>query len=464
MKKIVIEDGFNYLTTLGSKLKKPIGGFFTGKWAKNTTFKQVPRDLTKAEDFIDIEKIDAAYEKEGYFRRVCNRITELFFKRKYVIKSRSKRNAKLIKTKINEIEEYSGKSFILILSEILLDLLKYGNAFVYKYRTLTKPTIGRSWNKGSKKEKPIIALFPLSASDVIFDINNKKTKDVIKRFAIKSNTGETLTMPVESVIHFKVYAGAGELLGNPAVGPSIGDIISLRRIEENMELLVFNYAIPFFHVIIGDPDHPVNKADELITKSTIEDMPMNGIFVSDYSTKVEAVSSRNATIDIQPIAEHFKKRILATLASSLVEMGESDTTNKSTSLTVSRITQDVAKYYQMIIEEFLNFLFMKPLMHELKIDTTDDNKKVTFVFPEIDLDELLALENMDLLLFNSNVITFEEVRQQLGYNPMTPSEIERTKFNLFPGKSKETTPQISNNVTPENQNGKKSTKSEPVNK
>lgn len=454
--------GINYLQTIN---RKPTGDLFYSSKSINKNFK-VNRSFNSIEDSLDTETIDKAYNLEGYFRRILDRFLELIWKRGYTFKSSNKRALKYVNKRIAEIAKYSNKTVALSLLQITLDLLKYGNAFLFKFRSPNFPVSGRLWNKKNKVYYPIVSLINIRANEIIAELKDTVTKSYIKKYIITTDKYK-LSINPDDMLHFKIYNSSGDIFGNAIVTPVISDIRALRRIEENVELLVFDYSIPFFHAKIGTPETGTQKGEIEAAKQWIENMPLNGIFTTDYRLDIEAVSSRQAVIDIQPYLQHFKLRIFGELGSSAVEMGESDTTNKSTSLTVNRITQDRAKFFQLIIEEIINKYLLEDILKEGKFNTSDPKNLVYFKFLEIDLDELIALESHGLNKFNNNTITFSELRQELGKEPLTKKEMQELRSILFgeidpwATAAKNTS---ENKAHPENQYGKKSAPTPAVNK
>jgi len=465
MQVLIDSYGTRFLRSLQSTNRKPTGELYYGSKSINNTF-STDRSFNSIEDSLDTELIDQAYTMEGYFRRILDRFMELIWKRGYTFKSSNKRALKYIKKRFAEITKYSGKSLTLCLLQTTSDLLKYSNAFLFKFRSPAFPVSGNAWNMKTKTIYPIVSLINIRANDIIAELKQTTSKSYIKKYIITTEKYK-LSIKPEDMIHFKIFNSSGEIFGNAMATPIIPDIRALRRIEENVELLVFDYSIPFFHAKVGTPETGTEKGEIPAVRAYIESMPLNGIFTTDYRVNLEAISSRQAVIDIHPFLEHFKKRIFGGLGSSAVELGESSTTNKSTSLTVNRITQDRAKFFQLIMEEIINKYLLEDILKEGRFDITNPRNLVYFKFLEIDLDELIALESHNINAFNNNTITFSELRQRQGEEPMTEQEMQQLRSVLFAGIdpwSIAAANTSENKVHPENQYGKKAAPTESKNK
>ena len=441
------------------------------------TYKNLPlfnnmqkRQTYLVEDILNIKDIDAAFENEGYFRRIVSRYLELFWKREYTITGNKKVRVKWVENRLFELEQNSKEPLNELFKQISLDLFKYSNAILFKYRSSTKKyrVSGKKWNNGSKDINPIITVFPIPIRGLAAEIKQSSTGSKLMRYTYMMPNGVILRLPTEDTIHFKLYSAPGDVFGAPMVGPVIEDIKALRRIEENVELLVFQYAIPFFHVRVGDDNFPAETNDINIVSDDIDQMSVSGMLITGHRVQISPVSASQAAIDVQPYLKYFKDRILGTLGSSAVEMGEGATSNRSTSLTIDRITQEVAKYAQDSFEEFINKYLIRELLLEggFKIKTPDD--MVYLKFKELDLDQLIQMQSHYLNLFNNEVLNHDEVRIKMGLKPMTKQQLDKTRYFLFPTKGNigvegNIDGSVENTLHPENQYGKKKSKGEPQN-
>jgi hypothetical protein len=118
---------------------------------------------------------------------------------------------------------------------------------------------------------------------------------------------------------------------------------------------------------------------------------------------------------------------------------------------------DKIKAYQSIMETFIDEFIFAELLREGGFDPVlNPDDIVSFRFKEIDMDNKIKKENQAIQKFNNNAITHEELRMEIGMDPVTDEG--RLYFNMVTAsleKLRASSNSVDNAAQPENQNGKK---------
>jgi hypothetical protein len=200
------------------------------------------------------------------------------------------------------------------------------------------------------------------------------------------------------------------------------------------------------------------KESDLV-RNTIEYMPSGGIFVSDHRHKIEAIGSEGKALKIKEYLEYFKKRVYAGLGVSPMDMGESDTANRSTANALSKIAIQDVEALQRNIKTFIETYVISELLAEggYQDAILDPDKMVYIKFGAVDKEEKIKLENQVLQLWLNNLLSETEARVKLGERPIAEKDKEELYQILYPKNPGTAALNMSNNVSrPENQHGQKS--------
>ena len=165
-------------------------------------------------------------------------------------------------------------------------------------------------------------------------------------------------------------------------------------------------------------------------------MPLDGIIITNERTAFKAIGAEGKAIDVSPYLQYYERRVFTALNTSEAMMGRGSSRQNADSM--EGLQHDTVKYFQKMISIFIeNCVFNEILLEGgfNPIFTPDD--WVSFEFNEINLDTKVKMENHELVKFQDNAITFEEMRRAIGkgtegvdesrlYTNMitTPSEIE----------------------------------------
>jgi hypothetical protein len=230
------------------------------------------------------------------------------------------------------------------------------------------------------------------------------------------------------MVHMYYDRKEGFAWGTPYIIPVLDDIRTLRRMEENVEMLTLAHLFPLFQYIVGTEDHPAEVYEDGTTevdliKAEIENMPTEGSIVTPERHKIETLGAQGKALDAKKYLEHFEARVLAGLGISEIALGRGGTANRNTAAVIDKGLQDRCKDFQDVIEGFVTEYLFKELLLEggFKIDETEENM-VKLVFNEIDLETQIKAENHAVFKYEHDVITESETRELLGKDPITEEQ------------------------------------------
>jgi hypothetical protein len=373
-------------------------------------------------DFAEIGRI---IDTESFARRAFRTKKNLFLKEGYSFVGRNPERIRYIKKRIEQIELASGVPFQILISQLVSSIVRQQNALLVKVRN-DQISGGRIRKVGSKELKPVAAYFPMPMETL--RIKRNEFGDIVK-YAQNLPGKEEKEFNPEDIIHFYLDKREGFSVGTPILVPVKDDIRALRRIEENVELLVYQHLFPLFHYQVGTEDAPAaTYADGMtevdVVRMRIAEMPSDGCWVTPERHNITPLAASSSPVAVEKVIAHFKQRIFSGLGVSSVDMGEGGSANRSTAQTLSRNLVDdtkadqaefAAQFYAYIIQELL-------LESTFEEDTLfEEENKVYLKFNEIDFESLLAKENHYTDIFLKNVITHSELRESIGREPFEGS-------------------------------------------
>ena len=387
-------------------VEDPTGKFSGPRYVQNIyRTKLTQRNVQFYKPEYDLPMIANAIQLDGLLRRATNIFVEHILKNGYEAVSKTDRIQKHVNRRIREIESLTGVSFYETIEAITTQLVTYGNAYLLKERSGTKSRFGKDYKMFGKSCKPIVGLFPVEATTIEIGVNNthgnvRNYKQVVK--------GQWRIWDERDVIHFTYDKIPGTLSGMSALLPILDDIRALRKLEEEIEILGFQYSIPLYLYKVGNKDVPPAPGEVEEVSQTVTNMPAYGMLVVPGHHTIEIPSNSNETIDIIKYAEHFKKRIYGGLGVSPVAMGEVSSSNRNTAEVTDKAMQSITQSYQMILKNKIEMELIRELMLDGGFNTM--NEKCEFNFPEIDLENQIKQETHIVQLWQNNIITRSEAR------------------------------------------------------
>lgn len=369
----------------------------------------------------DLAETGRILDTESIVRRAFRVKKNLFLKEGYEFTSADPARAEYIETRLQQMEHATGKPFPILISETVSSLVRCSNAFWVKVRNI--PASGGKLRENKKKKiKPIAGYYLLPAETVRF---KRDEFGKVKQYVQEVWGHEPVTFKPEDVIHFYFDRREGYSIGTPILTPVKDDIRALRRIEENVELLVYQHLFPLFHYKVGTPEAPAavypdgrDEVEEVMLK--VSAMPSDGCWVTPERHEIKSIGADTPPIAADVVMNYFKQRIYTGLGVSSVDMGEGGTANRSTAQTMSRNLIDDTKADQKEFgAQFSTYVLSELLLESSYLEDTlfAKDKIVRLKFKEIDFEARQAKENHLADIFLKNSITHDEMRMGMGMKP-----------------------------------------------
>lgn len=369
-------------------------------------------------DFVDI---GMAEDTDSLVYQANFKKLALAIKAGYTFVSKEQRSLDYIKKRVSELEVAQGQTMWSLITEILSLLIKYHNCFLVKARDRDASS-GKVRDINGRKITPIAGYFVASPETMQFRIGKDYN---VKQYKHVMPDGRERIFDAEDVVHFHINRKTHHLAGTPAWTPVLDDIRALRRIEENIENLIYQHLYPLYQYKVGTEKAPVERYEDGLTeldivKSTIQNMPSDGMLVTPERHEIKGLGSESRALRAESYLEYFKKRVIAGSGMSQMDFGESDSANRSTADTLSKLAIDNVKFYQESMLNTFNFEVVRELMLEstLGYDHTNEEKKVELQFNEIDLESQIKMQNHYMLMYQGHAMGEGEMRKSMGRDPI----------------------------------------------
>ena len=373
---------------------------------------------TKVGDDYESVEYDLSYiyrveDVESYLSQAHHKKLTLLFKEGYDFVGEDPKAVNYVKKRLQQIAEATNISTKQLLRATADDLIKISNCFWLLVRDRK-----RSGGKVTNGLDPIAGVFIIPAETVVVRTTaNGQITSIQQRFP----GGRKKAYDRRNVVHFAIDRKNGFAVGTPRSWPVIEDILALRRIEENVEKLIYRDLFPIYHYNVGTETMPAMIWPDGVTeidhvRAEIENMPPEGIYVTPERHDMKVIGHEGRALRIEGYIKHFKQRVLAGLNLSSVDVGEGDTSNRSTAETMSQSLIDEVKDLQSMFEDMFDNYVIRPLLHEsdLGLDFSDPKNAVHLAFKEIDIATQLKLENHNAQMFSQHAINHKELRNRIG--------------------------------------------------
>jgi hypothetical protein len=370
------------------------------------------------------------FDSEPFVRQAINRKISLMFRNGFEITGDQDPDIQYIQRRFEAMEYVMERTTESFFKQILFNLLLCSNCFLQKIRN-EKATI-----VSQKENGPVpVAGYRLIPAHMIFPYMENGIPVKWRRFFDTGAPFEDISL--EDIIHLKWDVKPGHRYGTPRTVGVRDDLFALRRLEENVELLFINFLFPLFHVAVGNDENPAGYDSESgmsevdLIHWQIQNMPKEGVFVTDERVKVTAVGAEGKALDYSKLMEHYKSRIYTGLGMSAVDMGDAKTAGSRS--TADNISQNLKDSIKSDLETFGGMVRMS-IFKEFFLEATYSvsvQKAVARTwlhFHEIDLDNKIKFENHVIQLYLNNLVDEDEARQLIGKKKF--QEVQRKKLNF----------------------------------
>jgi len=441
-------------------VEDPTAKFSRVQLAKITYPSAIARNVAFVRPEYDLKTIANAVMLDGFLRRSVNIFTEQILKNGYEFTSKNSRIQKHVTKRIKEIENLTNLAFYEVVSQIARQLVTYANAYLIKVRSDAKSIIGNTYRLYGRDLMPIVGLFIAEASTMEIGLNDRNQVVNYKQYV----NGQEVIWDARDVIHLTYNKIPGTITGLSNIISVLDDVRALRKLEEEVEILGFQYSVPLYLYKVGSKDIPPAPGEIEQVRTTVNNMPSYGMLVVPGHHTVEVPTNNNSPLDIISYINHFKKRIFAGLGVSPVAMSESDSSNRNTSQILDLSMQAITISFQRIIKSKFEMELIRELMLDGGFGNLNDDFE--FNFPEIDLENQIKKETHIIAKWQNNLITRAEGRLEMDYDTTldeTDTFLEKISIPLIEAKNngmiqiaKESAKAkaISNKNQPANQHGK----------
>jgi hypothetical protein len=405
-------------------ISNPVLNYSTSRNTGRGYFQEAEYDLAQVGRIRDVESmVSQAFDKK----------TALMFKEGWNFVGKNPKTIKYIRTRFAQIARASGLSTLELFRNLGTNLIQKSNSLLIKVRK-TEASGGkeRKDNFYKKTLKPIAAYFPAPAETMKPDMDGNN----IRQWQQRLPDGTFKNFAMEDVVHFYFNRKDGFIFGTPSIIPVIDDIRALRKIEENIELLIYQHLFPLFQFKIGNDLFPAGTTEtgesEIdVMRREIQYMPSEGGIVTSHRNEITTIGAEGRAIRAEKYLEHFKRRVIAGLGISSVDLGDGDSSNRSTSDSMSRNLIDSVKDFQQIFEGFVDQLLINELLLEstFEEDPLEEDNIVHLKFREIDIATQIKKEAHYADQFNKDVVTHDEARISMGRDPIIVPTMEEQQAN-----------------------------------
>ena len=367
-------------------------------------------DLTAAE--YSLTEIQNAIKSDSYIKRFVTDYSQLIFKAGYNIVGENDAAAEYIRKRLRLMSFMTNESFDNLMIEIGNDLVAYSNAFLVKSRTdfnginLSDLTINPVYDN-----KAVGGYFRIDPSTIEIQ---RDTNGAIKTYQ-QTLGNDTVKFKPTDVIHFYIDKEPSNAFGTPRIASALEDVKMLRRIEGNVERLIYRCLFPITQMKVGIPQQGMMATDQEIKEAqqVVEQLVDDGLIITNEKVEFKNLGANNVALNAEPYLNYFEKRVFSALYLSTSMMGRGGIKQDADSM--EEQVHDAVKYFQKSISNFIqNNLFNELLLEGGFNPILNERDIVYFVFNEINLETKVKVENHYLNQYQGNAITFEELRQELG--------------------------------------------------
>lgn len=366
---------------------------------------------TLAEPEYDFEEIRRAIETDSYIKITLQKHSRLIYKAGYYLKSENSDAVEYLKTRFRIMSYCTDKPIDILYQEIADDVVKYSNAILVKKRD--KFNYSGVKAKGLFEQDPIVGYFRVDPATIY--VKRDEFGNILK-YVQKVDSGKEKTYKKEDVIHIYIDRESSNTFGTPKIVAALEDIKLLRKLEGYVLAIVYRFAMPLFHFKIGKTEAGFQATDKEITdtKKDIENMSLDGCFVSNEKTEINVIGAEGSAINISQYLTYFENRVFSALDSSASMMGRGGAKQDADSMEAQ--SHDYIKYVQKVLSIFIENFILNELLFEGGFNPISNEKDmVKYIFNEINLDTKIKVENNEMLKYQSNVQTLQETRRNIGY-------------------------------------------------
>ena len=386
------------------------------------------------------KRVDEFYLKESYFSRSIVRQIETMLRNGYGIVSEDAKLAQIVRRDISYMERESNIPLPQTMYRWVKDLQSYGIVVAEKVRKRKKNPDDPS----DKRRSRIVRLRPILPHNMAVYVDEySRVVSVVEAHQWPSAGFRRMRQTAQSKIPgilaqdlamAYMYDAGGDIFPEPPCFQMLDDILTLRSLEETVELLCFQFGSPLLHSKVGTKDEPSTRDEVDQVNATLIAMAPNGMLTTDHRVEINAVNLQRGIANLMPYIEHFKIRVLVGSGSSPISVGEANTANRNTAESIDDALADHCTYLSEIINNIFNNNLIPDILLTNGVDESeiyDSNGELTvkMEFSEMRLEKQIARENSIINKWNNSLITLAEARRALQELPLTKTQEKELHVN-----------------------------------
>lgn len=401
-----------------------------------TRYFESPAQLTYAyaESEYDLVSVFKLLKHEPYFLKATQKKHGLLTKSGLSIHSDDDTKKKYICNRFKLMQLETGYSIDTIIKQLALYLIVCSNAFLIKTRS-KDPKYGKSFKRDGKDMLPISGLFTVHPTTLkpkfkyIKDPTQKTgVRLILDKWVHTNRRGIQREFNVEDVEHLTLFKEDGMLFGLPEIIPAIDDIRTLRKIEEDIQLLIHRDLFPIIHYTIENPsiiDHKSGLTELDRAQYDMKNIVQDGGIATDVRHKINFIGNEGKGIDVSPYLKYFQQRVFSGLGVSEIDLGIGSSTTNGTADNLSAQIIDSVKFIQQeLSQQFKEKILDEMMLQSPYNDIFDEENEVKLLFQEIDIEWKIRSENHEADLYQKGVKTIHETRNKMGHKTIQDEEID----------------------------------------
>lgn len=393
------------------------------KETNNNSVTSIKNHMMKANNFLknksmrnaitdpefDFNLINMVYKSDSYLKIAINKYSQMLFKAGYILKSDNPKALEYIKTRFRIMSFVTKKDMDILFDELGSDLVKYSNAFLIKGRV--KEIMPGVDATGFLEKDPIGGYYRQNPARIQI---KRDSSGNISHYIV-NNDADTTEYKANDVIHFYLDKESDNDFGTPRAISALEDIDLLRKIEGNVAVMIYRYSMPMYHWKVGLPETGYQATSKEIDEAVdyINNMPLDGTIVTNEKTNVSIVGAQGSALNAVEYLHYFEKRAFTALDVSESQMGRGGAKQDADSMEAQ--AHDTVKHIQKIFALFAENCIINEILLEGNFNPIVNEKdRVEFKFNEINIETKIKVENHEMAKYQSNVITFPEMRRNIG--------------------------------------------------
>jgi len=391
------------------------------------------------------DRIEAYYNRESYFSRSVTRQFETMMRNGYGFVTENSDLKPIVLKEMNRMQLWSEIPIHQTIAKMAESLLKNGIIVTEKIRGTVPNPYKKSLSdnyKGIKRFRivnPTMIGLYVNKDNEILGINDRSLSAIARKKKISFRTGfNTYGIPIKDLAVGFIINPGDDFFPQPPCFQMLDDILTLRSLEETVELFVYQYGSPLLHARVGSDTMPARGNEEVAeVHNAIVAMAPNGFVTTNHRVNLSVINVQKGIANITPHIEYFKNRVLIGSGSSPVSIGEGDTANRATSESIDDALADHCTYLANIICDMFTYNIIPDILTsagipEQELISPSGEMAIRMEFNEMRLDRQISRENHIINLWNANLIKHDDAMRALKRTPITTKDRSQLRFMMIP--------------------------------